>query len=88
MNTEHLIAQYLSDHGLNITPYVDTFRHTIPGTISIISIRMYGFYGHYDDWVKLMSILDEPSCPIKMEPIKSSPGERPRAFDRLVWIDN
>jgi len=84
---ENLIIEYLRDRGLEITPYIDDFRHVVPGTVCFISIRMWGIGsgGRYKDWIKLSEILDEPGCPIRMEDVESSLNERKGAFNRLVW---
>lgn len=84
---EDRIISYIRDHGLDITRYIDTFRHVVPGTVCIVSIRMWmlGSCGRYEDWCKLQEILAEPGCPIRMEAVTSAPHERKRAFDRLVW---
>ena len=85
--TERKIIQYLRDRGLDITQYVDTFRHVIPGTICIVSISMWGIQtsGKYEHWCLLMDILKDPDCPIRMKPVESGPNERKYAFDRLIW---
>lgn len=87
MNTEQLIIQYLREHGLDITRYIDDFRHVVPGTISIISISMWGIgtSGKYADWIKLNEILKVPGCPIQMESVRSYDHERKDAFNRLIW---
>ena len=87
MTQEEKIISYLRDHGLNISRYVDTYRHVIPGTVCFSSRSMWGYGGHYREWSKLLEILAEPSCPIRMESIQSTGNERPRSFDRLIWIE-
>ena len=90
MNAEDRIIQYLRDHGLGITPYIDDFRHVVPGTVCIISISMWRVGSgikNYRNWIKLNDILADPSCPIRMEDVESSPNERPGAFNRLVLKD-
>lgn len=82
---EKKIIQYLRDHGLDISMYIDTYRHVIPGTICIVSISMWGYGGCAFDWARLTEILREPGCPIRMEPVEPDEHERKYAFDRLVW---
>ena len=84
---ENRIISYLRDHGLDITRYIDDFRHVVPGTVCIVSISMWriGSNGRYKDWCKLMDILHDPSCPIRMEDVDPAPNEHKNAFNRLVW---
>lgn len=86
--TQKKIYRYLRDHGLDISMYVDSFRHQTPDTLVIISISMWGYGGCYADWAKLRQILSEPDCPIVMESVDPGPNERRYSFDRLVWTDN
>lgn len=88
MTQEEKIIQYLRVNGLDISRYVDTYRHVSPGTVSIISRSMWGYGGNHAEWSALQSILGEPNCPIRMEPIDSSGNERPMSFDRLIWTGN
>ena len=83
--TERKIIRYLREHGLDISMYVDTFRHVVPGTVCIVSISMWGYGGCAYDWAKLRQILSEPDCPITMESVEPDEHERKYAFDRLVW---
>lgn len=85
MTNEEKIMQYLCDNGLDISKHVDTYRHVEPGTVSILSRSIWGYGGNYAKWSALLSILSEPGCPIRMEPIQSDPTERPMSFDRLIW---
>lgn len=83
--TQKKIYRYLRDHGLDISIYVDDFRHQVADTIVIISISMWGYGGCYADWATLRQILSEPDCPVVMESIEPNQGERKFAFDRLIW---
>ena len=85
MTTEEKIIQYLRDNSLDITPYVDDYRHQITGTIVIVGIRMWGYGGCYNRWSQLLNILNRPGCPIHMESVESGPTERKYSFSRLVW---
>lgn len=84
---EERIIQYLKNHGLDITRYIDDYSHVVPGTVCILSISMWGIQtsGKYEHWIQLTDILKEPGCPIRMEPVESAPHERRHAFDRLIW---
>ena len=88
--TERKIIQYLSDNGLDISKYIDTYRHVIPGTVCFSGISMWGIQtsGKYEHWCLLMDILKEPGCPFRMEHVQSIGNERPGAFERLVWKED
>lgn len=88
MNNEEKIISFLRENGLDVSKYVDTFRHVIPGTVCLLTRSMWGYGGHYADWQKLTDILDSPGCPIRMESVSPAPNERPRSFDRLIWKDS
>ena len=87
MTTEEKILSYLLDHGLDLTQYIDTFRHVIPGTVCFSGRSMWGIQtsGKYEHWIKLMEILKTPGCPLRMEHVESSWHERPGSFERLIW---
>ena len=86
--TERKIIRYLRDRKLDISMYIDTYRHVIPGTICIVSISMWGYGGCALEWARLTEILRDPDCPIRMEPVESGPNERKYAFDRLIWKED
>lgn len=87
MPPEEKIISYLRDQGLDITRYIDDFRHVEPGTVCICSISMWGIQtaGKIEHWWKLMDILKTPGCPIRIERVESEIHERPNAFNRLIW---
>ena len=85
MTTEEKILSYLREHGLDITKYIDDFRHVVPSTVCIISISMWGYAGDVRKWWQLRDILKDPACPIRMESVEPAIYERQYAFDRLVW---
>lgn len=87
MDTTEMIVNYLKEHGLNIDRYIDNYRHVIYGTVCFCGRSMWGIQtsGKYEDWCKLMEILQMPGCPIRMEHVESTGNERPHSFERLVW---
>ena len=87
MTAEDKILTYLRNHGLDITRYIDTYRHVIPGTVCFSARSMWGIQtsGKYEHWVKLTDILKTPGCPIRMVHVRSAEHERPNSFERLVW---
>jgi len=88
MNKEEKIIAYMKDHGLNIKNYICTYDYYRPGTVVLASQRIWGYGGHYDDWIRLHEILQDPACPVELHRIRDMQGGRFNyllRYDRLTW---